>query len=342
MDGEALLRARLSAQLLAGERPADPVSAAARLLAIQAQDPRGFRLAIRARTGAETLGPLTAALAERRLVVSWCNRGTLHLVAAEDFWWLHGLTTPPLRAGSTRRLGQEGVPPEMAARAVGLIDQWLTEAGSLTRLELRDRLQRAGARTEGQALIHILFRAALDGVMVRGPVQGVEQAYVRAADWIGPPPRFDRDRALAELARRYLLGHGPADERDLARWAGLPLRDARAGLTTIAPELEQSSGGLVTLRVGPPAPLPPPVLLGSFEPLLLGWNDRSLVAGDFAAALVAGAIFRSFALVRGRVGALWRLDRDGVAIEPLIALTPDELTALEQDGKRVHAYLDRR
>ena len=41
---------------------------------------------------------------------------------------------------------------------------------------------------------------------------------------------MDRDSALAELARRFLAGHAPADERDLAKWAGLPLRDARAGL----------------------------------------------------------------------------------------------------------------
>ena len=340
LDGAAVRRARLGAQLLSGERPADPVSATARLLAIQAQDGRGFRLAIRARTGAQTLAPLTAALAERRLVVSWCNRGTLHLVAAEDYWWLHALTTPPLRAASVRRLGQEGVAPGMAARAVGLIDRWLTDDGPLTRRELRDRLVSARVRTEGQALVHILFRAALDGVVVRGPVLGSEQAYVRPTEWIGAPPRPDRDRALAELARRYLIGHGPADPRDLARWAGLPLRDARAGLMAIAPELEQF-GELVDIRRAPPSRLPPPMLLGSFEPLLLGWRDRSLVVGEFAAALVAGGIFRPFALVRGRVGALWHLERDRVVIEPLIELTPGELTALERDGERVRTYLDR-
>jgi hypothetical protein len=37
-----------------------------------------------------------AALADRSLVVSWLNRGTLHLVRAEDYWWPHPLTTPQL------------------------------------------------------------------------------------------------------------------------------------------------------------------------------------------------------------------------------------------------------
>lgn len=340
-----LRRARLGAQLLSGPRPADPAAATRQLLAIQAQDPRGFRLAIRARTGAETLDPLTDALAQRRLIVGWCNRGTLHLVAAEDFWWLHGLTTPPLRAGSERRLGQEGVSPVMAERAVALIDRWLGEDGPLTRGALRDRLERSGTRTENQAFIQLLFRAGLDGVLVRGPLDGAEQAYVRPVDWIGRAPRVARDQALAELARRYMAGHGPANERDLARWAGLPLRDARAGLGAIAAELVAegelvAERELVALRgAASPPPLPPPVLLGSFEPLLLGWNDRTLVVGEFADALVAGGIFRPFALVRGQVGALWRLERSGVAIEPLIELTPDELTALRDDGERVRGYL---
>src|SRR5213592_2090253 len=45
-----LLAERLTAQLLAGEPARDPVAVAERLLAIQAQDLRGARLAIRART----------------------------------------------------------------------------------------------------------------------------------------------------------------------------------------------------------------------------------------------------------------------------------------------------
>ena len=63
-----------------------------------------------------------------------------------------------------------------------------------------------------------------------------------------------RDRALAELARRYLAGHGPAADRDLAKWAQLPLRDARAGLEAVAPELNLRPDGLVDLRRRPEVP----------------------------------------------------------------------------------------
>ena len=57
-----------------------------------------------------------------------------------------------------------------------------------------------------------------------------------------------RETALAELARRYLTGHGPATDVDLAYWAGLPLRDARFGLRAIGAELDELGDGLVALR----------------------------------------------------------------------------------------------
>src|SRR5450756_992488 len=72
--------------------------------------------------------------------------------------------------------------------------------------------------------------AAERGVAVRGPMLGRGHAFVLVRDWLGAPPAaVDRDRALAELARRYLAGHGPATDRDLAKWAGLPLATRGGG-----------------------------------------------------------------------------------------------------------------
>ena len=60
-----------------------------RLLAIQAQDARGFRLAVRARAAGLSCDDVDTALSVRRsLVVSWLFRGTLHLVRSTDYWWL--------------------------------------------------------------------------------------------------------------------------------------------------------------------------------------------------------------------------------------------------------------
>src|SRR3954447_17171484 len=267
---------RLTAQLLAGQPARSALDVVDRVLAVQAQDPRGARLAVRARSTGLHASDVDKALNEGELLVSWLNRGTLHLVRADDYWWLHELTTPQLATGNATRLRQEGVDADAAERGVEAVVAALSSYGPLPRAALREHVAAAGVRTEGQALVHVLVLATLRGLIVRGPMAGKEQAFVLVRKWLGDRPVVDRQVALAELARRYLRGHGPASDRDLARWAGLPLRDARSGLSAVASELVEREDGLVTLKAAPSrtAKVPPPRLLGSFEPLLLGWTSR--------------------------------------------------------------------
>ncbi|MGZ6868766.1 MAG: DNA glycosylase AlkZ-like family protein, partial [Frankiaceae bacterium] len=79
----------MSAQLLSGSSATTALDVAERLLAIQGQDARGARLAIRARTvGLRSVDVDRAMTADRALVTTWLNRGTLHVVRSEDYWWL--------------------------------------------------------------------------------------------------------------------------------------------------------------------------------------------------------------------------------------------------------------
>jgi hypothetical protein len=312
-----------------------------RLLAIQAQDPRGARLAIRARSAGLSAGDVDRALTvDRSLCISWLCRRTLHLVRREDFGWLQALTTPPLHTGNARRLAQEGVTSDAAERGVAVIERSLAADGPLTRDQLRDRIRSAGVRTEGQALVHILELASLRGLILRGPMTAGRHAFVLVRDWFGEPEAVDHDAALAELARRYLAGHGPATERDLAKWAGLPLREVRRGLSAIAPLLDQRDDGLLDLAGRPPVEdLPPPRLLGAFDPVLHGWTSRTPVLGDHDALVVSGGLFRPFALAGGRGVALWRLSRGIVEVTPFAALEPGTLSALQADGEDVVRFL---
>src|SRR4051812_47885250 len=194
LESPTLLAERLTAQLLAGPPARDPVAVAERLLAIQGQDPRGARLAIRARSAGLTAADVDRALTEERtLLITWLNRGTLHLVRREDYPWLHAVTTPPLFSASSRRLAQEGVEPAAADRGVAAIESALAEEGPLTRHQLRERVAAAGVRTEGQALVHVLLLASLRGLIVRGPMTEGKHAYVLVRDWLGAPGPVDRD-----------------------------------------------------------------------------------------------------------------------------------------------------
>ncbi len=332
---------RLTAQALSGPPLKRPVDVAERLLAVQGQDPRGARLAVRARTAGLSAADVDRELTEERsLLITWLNRGTLHLVRSEDYPLLQALTTPPLLTSCTRRLRQEGVSEKAAERAVETIERSLAEEGPLSGPQLKERLEAAKLRTAGQAFIHLMFLSALRGITVRGPMVGKQHAYVLVHDWLGPQQPVDRDKALAELARRYLAGHGPADDRDLARWAGLPLRDARAGLGAIASELVEREDGLVDLAKRPPGePLPAPRLLGAFDPLLLGWTSREEVVGPHKLLVTINGIFRPFALVDGRAVATWRYAGGKVTIEYLGKVTKKAAAALQADAAAVERFL---
>jgi hypothetical protein len=362
LDSRELRMRRAAAQLLAGEADRSatlgtaslgPEAIVRHLLAVQAQDPFGARLALRARSEGLTVSDVDRALTEdRSILVTWVNRGTLHLVRPDDFPWLLALTAPTLVSANRHRLGQEGIPPDDAERGVAVIEKALAEDGPLSRRELTNRVAAAGIRTAGQAMVHLLFAASLRGLIVRGPMVGNSHAFVLVRDWLGAPapslPGGDRDRALAELARRYLTGHSPASDRDLAYWSGLPLRDARAGLRAIGSELVELGDGLVELAGLPEAPGRLPArLLGVFDETTVGFPDRRwLVARAHSAFAFSGGVFRALATIDGRAVATWGARRtDGalaIQLQPFDPLSPEVEEALAVEARDVARFEGRR
>ncbi len=337
-----MLRERLTSQALTGPPLRSPEAVVERLLAVQSQDGRGMRLALRPRSEGLTAADLERALTEdRSLAVSWLNRGTLHLVGRDELPWLHGLTVPRLATSNRTRLKQEGVSPGQAEKGADLIVEALAD-GPLGRNELRDRLDAAGIPTAGQALVHILLFTTIRDTIIRGPVIEGEQRFVLAEDWLGPLPEFDPEAALPELARRYLRGHGPASDRELARWAGIPLGQARRGIASIATEIIEGEDGMVRLKNPPEVgPLPPPRLLGSFDPVLHGWTSREFLIPDESdrAVVTTNGIFRPTILIEGRVAGTWTMTAGEIETTPFRPLDEEAEGAIEVEKERVVEYL---
>jgi hypothetical protein len=331
--------ARLRAQLLA-EPTGSPEQVVERLLAVQAQDARAFRLAVRARTLRCTASDVDAALTDRRsLVVSWLCRGTLHLVAASDYPWLHALTAPRLAPGNARRLAQLGVDPSTTDRGVAVIAETLA-GGPRSREELRAALDAAQVPTAGQALVHLLAAASLHANVVRGPMRDGQHCFVDARRWLAAVEPPDPDTCLARLARRYLAGHGPAGPEDLAAYAGITLTAARRAFALVEEETRPVNGGLLVLiGGGEGVDVPPPRLLGMFDPILHGWADREFVTAGHGDVVTSNGLFRATALVDGRVAGIWRLTAGAVALTPLRRLSANVRADLETEAADVLRFL---
>jgi hypothetical protein len=327
--------------------PGDVAAVVRRAGGLQAQQRHAAALGVRARAAGLREADVDRALAEERSVVrGWFQRGTLHLVPAEDARWLLDLYGHRTIARNQRRYRELGLDDGTLERGVATIGEAIAREGPLTRAELVDRLRHRGVvlGPDRQAEIHLIARAALGGVVVHGPERGGQATYVGLDDWLPPGPRLDQETSAAELAQRHLTAYGPADLADFVTWSGLPMALARRGWertrraevrvgTRPAWVAEQRAG---TLR-DEAAQAAGPRLLPAFDAYLLGYRTRDLAVDPSHSRRVApgGGMVRATAIADGRAVATWT--RDG--LEPFGDLDPSLDDALHAELADVHRFL---
>ena len=317
---EKLARVRAARQLLhrpaASRHPADVLRAIA---GAQAQELPAGRLSIRSRNAKLTLADVEAARTDERSIVRlWAMRNTAHLIATDDLPWIRPLFAPLMTAFNRRRLADFGVDAAGQDHALSLIRGALERDGPLTRTELSDRLQAGGLLMDSSRRVHIFPLVVSTGLAHLGAGDGGSTQLVLAGDWIPARKDADREAALAELARRYFAAFGPATEADFAGWAGLPLRDIRAGMSAIAGELRrQSVPGSVAWQPKRRAPRPVAAelvrLLPAYDTYLMGHRDREFIAAgaEWPEIGPGGGILRPTITVGGQAAGTWRLRRAG-------------------------------
>ena len=325
IDPAGLARLRAATQLL--HRPVsagDPAEIARSIAGAQAQDVYAGPLTFRSRSRKLNAEDIRRARTEERsLLRTWVMRMTIHMIPTQDAGWWLPLFEPGIEAWSRRRLAQLGMSAAKQDKALRVAARVLEQEGPLTRSEVREFIEAAGVSLNSQTGMHVALTAVVSGIACLGPDRGKTTCLVRREDWIGRPPPFDREPALAELARRYLAAFSPATDRDYAYWSGLPLRDVRAGLESISSEIEEVRVGeevMHSLRGGiPRLPRTGQVrLLGNFDTYLLGWKDRSFsVAGEHALHVKegGGGWIRPVILEDGIVIGGWRSARKGGRLE---------------------------
>jgi len=344
-------RLRTAAQHLHRPQRRAVVDLVRHLTGVQAQVLSAAALAFRVRTVGLTAEQVDRArLHEWSIVLTWAMRGTLHLIAVEDFGWLQPLVIQPRVANAHRRLKEEGVPTDQVAKAVRLIARMLEREGPLLRSEIAERLRRESIRTEGQAIAHLVWLAAAEGLICYGPDRDGEQCFVLVRDWVGKPRPIEREAALAELAVRYLTAHAPAAPADLAFWSGIRLTDANRAWKAIqdrllAVETMRGTRWGLRSRVGP-APNGIVRLVPAFDEYLLGWKERDIVAPAHHWAKInrGGGWLHPVVLHDGRAAATWRMVRSTktlrLEVNPFSRITPAELRSITIEVEDVSRFLD--
>lgn len=336
-----LQRLRLRAQKLARPAAGDVAGLVGAMGALQAQEKPAALLALRPRLQDVTAAGATAALEDsRRIVRTWCLRGTLHLLASEDVRWLLRLVAPRMLKNSGRRYRELGLDEQTLVRATRLIAEALAAEGALTRAELGAYLERRQIDVQGQRLPHLLRRAALLGLICLGPDRDGAETYVLLDEWLGAesaPP----DLGWEELAGRYLEAYGPVGVDDFATWSGAYQGEARHAFTALRDEVvevevdgERYVCPAAQLAIWEQAPAAEPAvhLLPAYDPFLLGYRSRQwLVAPAFASEIHPGGGFlRPALVVNGEAAGTWRIKRGTAPLQ--VEVSPFEPLGVESEG----------
>jgi len=351
MTSRDFLRRRLVNQQIARGVHRSPSEVVAWLGAMQAQDYSGALWAVGLRSAGATEADVERAIAERTIVRTWPMRGTLHFVAAADVRWMLGLLTPRIIAGSASRSRELELDDAIFSRSRKLFIRALQDGRSLTRDTMCALLEAAKISTAEQRGYHILWRLAQEGVLCFGAREGKQHTFALLEEWAPKARTWDREEALAELARRYFTSHGPATLQDFIWWSGLKLSDGRAGLAMAEAHLSREAMNGVDYWMPHAPPLegdnmPPVHLLPGFDQYMLGYTDRSAALDPLhSQKIVPGnnGVFMPTIVVRGRIAGTWKrtLKKKGIAFEtsPFAPLNKTEMRAVAAAAKRYGDFM---
>jgi hypothetical protein len=323
--------------------------------AMQGQDYGAAKWSIGQRAEGLVDADVDEALTTGSIVRTHVLRPTWHLVARQDLRWLLALTGPRIRGANERRHRELGLDAKVLARSERVIASALAGGARLTRDEIGSVLAGAEIDPSGQRLPYVLMHCELEAVICSGGLRGRQHTFALLDERVPPDRRgFDRDLALAELARRYLASHGPGTARDLAWWSSLTIADITRALHALGDDVrsETIDGLTFWMAAGEPGRLPGARgvhLLHAYDELVVGYR-HSRYFGDPRAAEALGAwrdqtLPNGVILSNGRVAGLWRrtIEPRAVRIEvhPYEGLEPGAARALEAAARCLGRFVGR-
>lgn len=346
----ALGRATLARQHLLQRSEMAPLDLIRHLVGLQAQESNPPYFGLWSRLQGFRREQLTELLEQRLAVRCALQRGTLHLLAADDLLALRPLLQPALARMLATNHGKKlaGADTLTVAKA----GRALLATQALDSTQLGQQLARVWPEAEPASLaVAVRCHEALIQLPPAGTWEQHKNALLLPADlWLG---RQLATRAtqptLDTMLLRYLAAFGPASAQDAAVWSGLALggpQGINAALEQLAPRLiryRDEAGRRLFDLAGtalPPPDTPAPVrLIAGYDNLLLSHADRSRLLDDAQRpriVTVNGQV-RPTLLLDGFIQGTWKIERKGqqalLEITPFRALSRRERQAVEAEAR---------
>jgi hypothetical protein len=321
------------------------------LAAVQAQDFAGAKWALGLRMRAATDAGVEQAFTEGSILRTHVLRPTWHFVTPADIHWLLALTAPRVHALNAPYYRKLELDSDLHLRSTRALEQALQGGKQLTRDQVRGVLAQAGIATAGELrMSYILMRAELDSVVCSGARRGKQFTYALLHERALQARHLEHDHAVAELALRFFLSRGPATVQDFARWSGLTVTDAKAGLEAVKSQFEHEQVDGQSYWRSPSTPAlpdrpPAAMLMSIYDEYISGYKDRSaMVAPSYGAKLQAlGNALTAIIVIDGQVVGTWKrtLKKDAVVVTTDIfaALTKAESQAVATAIDQYAAFL---
>jgi hypothetical protein len=302
------------------------------LCGVNAQLPSAMELSLQARVEGLSIEDIeTSMVADRTIVRTWCMRGTMHLLHAEDLDWLLSTIAPGvIRAGWRWLEKRAGLSHERSEKVLEAAYQTLRANGPMTRRELMAAVSEKHGAEVKPAAAGVVHLNGLLGRVCFGPHHGADPTYVATDDWLGRKLKVSQKPEHLKLVRRYLQGYAPAEPRDLAAWWGFALKEAKAAWDLLKEELVELDvegasvwllGSQLSSLTGAKRQTQSVRLLPAFDTYLLGYQNRDFaVPPGYQDRIFHGGEIVPTIMVDGCAEGTWRYERRGKQIR--ITVTP--------------------
>jgi hypothetical protein len=233
MDFKNIADIRLASQQIVATKCKTAKEVVAWMGAMQAQDYNMAKWAIGLRLPASMDEIIQETINSGEVLRTHILRPTWHFVAAEDIYWMLGLTAPQMKTLQRSRHKELGLTEKILAKSNSIIAKALSGGKHLSREELMALLEKSRIDTGNQKSYHLMHVAELNGVVCSGKINEKKQTYALLEERVQKPKSLTREEALARLAQKYFTSHCPATLQDFTWWSGLSAIDARHALEMV-------------------------------------------------------------------------------------------------------------